>query len=244
MKKKHYQRRFYRDWIQGDDLHELCLGVQETDLQILSDIPLQKNLLREKILHYRREIENYILRDAKFLVALKPLGVELNAPAIVKAMAQAAKLAGVGPMAAVAGAIAEYIGRDLLKEGLREVIIENGGDIFLKIAKIRQVAIYSGVPKAWKRLVLKIEPVATPLGICTSSGTLGHSLSFGSADAVTILAKDAILADAVATATANRVLSESDFQRAIVFARKIKGVRGVLIVLKNKLASWGDVELI
>jgi hypothetical protein len=244
VKKENYQRRFYRDWTQDNDLYKLRLAVQETDLQILTDLPVKRELLQEKILHYRRQIENYISRDPRFLVALKPLNVELNAPGIIQAMAQAAKVAGVGPMAAVAGAIAEYLGRGLLKEGLEEVIIENGGDIFLKIKKTRRVAIYSGIPKAWKRLTLKIKPAATPLGICTSSGTLGHSLSFGSADAVTILAKDAILADAVATATANRVISKKDFQPAIAFARKIKGVRGILIVLKNKLVSWGDIELI
>lgn len=244
MKSSAYQRRFYREWVKSKDLHLTHLIERETDLQILTDKPLNKEFIRERIRLYRWDIENYINKDRRFLTALKPLEVELDAPAIVREMAFQAKKANVGPMAAVAGTVAEFLGRDLLKGGYKEVIIENGGDIFLKIRKIRTVGIYSGKSRLWQNLKLKIKPKDTPLSICTSSGTIGHSLSFGAADLIAILSKNAALADAAATATGNRVRSKEDLQSALEFARKIKGVSGIIIIIKNSLISWGKVEFI
>ena len=242
MKTNKYQRRFYRDWVAAKDLYLTRITVKETDLQILTDKPLDKNFIKEKICLYRRQIENYLTKDTRFLTALKPIAVELNAPAIIKKMSQAAKLANVGPMAAVAGAMAEFLGKDLLRKGFREVIIENGGDIFMKTRKTRTVGIYAGKSKLWKNLKLNIKPKKTPIGICTSSGTTGHSLSFGYADSVVILSRDASLADALATATANLIESKQDLPKALAFARSIKRICGVAIIFKNNLISWGSVE--
>jgi len=244
MKTNQYQRRFYRDWVKAKDLTFSCVNFKETDLQILTDKPLDKEFVQERIRLYRWDIENYIIKDRRFLTALKPIEVELNAPPIVKEMSASARLAGVGPMAAVAGAIAQFIGKDLLKKGYKDVIIENGGDVFLASRKSRVVRIYTGLPKIWKNLSIKIAPKGTPLGICTSSGTIGHSLSFGSADSVVILSKNAGLADAVATAVANRVQSKEDLQAALKFARSVKGVKGVIIIAKNNLASWGKFKFV
>ncbi|OGX15076.1 MAG: hypothetical protein A2166_06580 [Omnitrophica WOR_2 bacterium RBG_13_41_10] len=242
MKTHRYQRRFYRDWIKEKDLYLTRIAVKETDLQILTDKPLDKNFIKEKICLYRWQIENYLTRDNRFLTALKPIAVELNAPAIIKKMSQAAKLANVGPMAAVAGAMAEFLGKDLLRKGFKEVIIENGGDIFMKTRKSRSVGIYAGKSKLWKKLKLKIKPKKTPIGICTSSGTIGHSLSFGYADSVVILSRNASLADALATATANLIESKQDLPRALDFTRSIKMICGAVIIFKNNLISWGSVE--
>ena len=244
MKTNQYQRRFYRDWVKAKDLRFSCVNFKETDLQILTDKPLDKEFVRERIHLYRWDIENYIIKDRRFLTALKPIEVELNAPPIVKEMNAAAKLANVGPMAAVAGAIAQFIGKDLLKKGYKDVIIENGGDIFLASRRSRVVRIYTGLPKIWKNLSIKIAPRAMPLGICTSSGTIGHSLSFGSADSVVILSKNAALADAAATAVSNRVQSKEDLQNALKFVRSIKGLKGAIIITKNNLASWGEFKFV
>ncbi len=244
MKTNKYQRRFYRDWVKAKDLKFAYFNYKETDLQILTDKPLDKAFVEERMRLYRWDIENYIIKDRRFLTALKPIEVELNAPAIIKEMNEAAKSADVGPMASVAGAIVQSLGRDLLKKGYKDVIIENGGDIFLASRKTRVVRIYTGLPKIWKDLSIKINPKNTPLGICTSSGSVGHSLSFGRADSVVILAKDASLADAVATATTNRVQSKEDLQEALKFARSIRGVKGVVIILKNNLVSWGEVKFV
>jgi len=215
---------------------------KETDLQILADKKIDKDFIRQRIGLYRRQIEAYIAKDPRFLTSLKPIAVELGAPLIVREMSEQAKKANVGPMASVAGAIAQAVGKDLLKKGHKEVIIENGGDIFIKTKKIRSVGLYAGRSKLWRVLSLKIKPADTPLGICTSSGTIGHSLSFGSADSVVILAKDASLADAAATATCNRVRSKDDLEKALDFARSIKGVVGIAIIFKKNLIAWGKVE--
>jgi ApbE superfamily uncharacterized protein (UPF0280 family) len=157
-------------------------------------------------------------------------------------MSISSKKANVGPMAGIAGAIAEFLGKDLLKKGYRDVIIENGGDIFLKTTKTRAIAIYTGRSKLFNNLRLKIKPQDTPMGICTSSGTIGHSLSFGCADSVIILSKSTTLADAVATATGNLVKTRQDLKMALGFARSIRGVLGIVIIIKDNLISWGRVE--
>lgn len=243
MKTSKYQKRFYRDWAWAKDLRVCRIAARETDLQILTNKRLDREFAEERIRLYRWEIENYISRDPRFPVALKPISVELDAAPIIKEMAAQSKKANVGPMACVAGAIAEFLGRDLLKKGYKEVLIENGGDIFLKSEHIRRVGIYAGRSRAWNNLKLKIKPQDMPLGICTSSGTVGHSLSFGCADSVVILSKSAALADAVATACANRINSKGDLQQALDFARSIEGVSGAVIILKNDLLSWGKIEL-
>ncbi len=240
MKTNRYQKRFYRDWAKHKDLHLARVVTKETDLEILTNKPLDKKFVEERIRLYRWQIENYITRENRFLTSLKPISVELNAPLIVKEMARAAEKANVGPMAAVAGAIAEFVGKDLLKSGYKDVIIENGGDIFLKTRKARAIGIYAGKSRQWNKLSLKIKAKDTPVGICTSSGNVGHSLSFGCADSVVILSKNASLADAVATATANLARTKQDLAFALDFARSIRGVSGVVIILKNDLVSWGS----
>jgi uncharacterized protein len=242
MKNLRYQRRFYREWADAKDLRLTHLVEKETDLAILTNKTADKKYISEQVRLYRWDIENYISRDSRFLVSLKPVNVEINAPKIIQEMALQTKKVNVGPMASVAGAIAEFVGKDLLKSGFKDVIIENGGDIFLKTRKTRSVGLYAGRSKLWNKLSLKIKPKDTPLGICTSSGTIGHSLSFGSADSVVVLSKSTILADAVATATCNRVRTKDDLKPALDYARSIPGVLGIIIIVKNNLISWGKVE--
>jgi ApbE superfamily uncharacterized protein (UPF0280 family) len=242
MLKSKYRRRFYREWISAKDLYHQRICIEETDLDILADISLDKVFLEERILFYRNQIKDYISKDRRFLTTLKPLAVAKEASPIVKDMAKKAQIAGVGPMATVAGAIAQYLGEAILRKGAKEVIIENGGDIFLKVKKMRLVGIYAGSSKFSGKIFLKIRPESKIYGICTSSATVSHSLSFGNADAVTILAEDAILADALATACCNRIKEESDFEPTIDFVKKIKGIQGIVIILKDKLASWGNIE--
>lgn len=239
MKTNRYQRRFYRDWGKSKDLHQARIITRDTDLEILTDKPIDRKFVEEKIRQYRWQVENYITRDSRFLSSLKPIPVELTAAPIVKEMAQAAARANVGPMAAVAGAIAEFVGKDLLKKGYKDVIIENGGDIFIKTRKSRIVGIYAGRSKLWNKLKLKIRPKNTPMGICTSSGKIGHSLSFGCVDSVVILSKSTSLADAAATAAANMVKSRQELRRASDYARTVKGVSAAVLIFGNDLISWG-----
>ncbi|MCX5714287.1 MAG: UPF0280 family protein [Candidatus Omnitrophica bacterium] len=244
MKSPRFKHRFYRDWSGAKDLFSSRIVERETDLRIFTDKPLDKDFLQKRIQKYRFDIEGYIDRDRRFLSSLKPIVVELTAPGIVRKMAKEANNANVGPMAAVAGAIAHFLGKDLLRRGYKEVIIENGGDIFLASRKTRFVGIYSGKSRLWQDLKIKVPVRISPLGICTSSGTIGHSLSFGCAESAVILAKDAVLADAVATATCNRVQKKEDLPDAVNFARHIRGVLGACVIFKNNLTSWGKIELL
>jgi len=165
-----------------------------------------------------------------------------DAPKIVREMANSAQKVGVGPMAAVAGAIAEGVGRELI-EFSPEVIVENGGDIFLKILKRRLVGVYAANSPFTGRIALQIEPEETPLGICTSSGRVGPSLSFGRADAVIVLSPSAALADAAATAIGNLIKEAGDIPKGIAFAQGIAGLKGVVIIKEDKMGVWGEIKI-
>ena len=241
MKKDEYQPRTYRHWIEGKDLVAFSVSEKETDLYIRAASNLQKKA-RRIMLKYRRQIESYIGKNPDFQTSLEPVTAPENAPAIIKDMAEAGNKAGVGPMAAVAGAIAEYVGRELL-EFSPEIIVENGGDVYLKILKKRVVGIYAGKSPLTGKIGLEINPRETPLGVCTSSGTVGHSLSYGNADAVVVVSASATLADAAATAIGNRVKKPGDINNALEFARDIDGLKGAVIIIGSEIGIWGGVKL-
>ncbi len=237
-----YQPRFYREWAKDKDLVSFSVVVRETDLYIRARRNLKRKALKA-VLKYRAPLEGYIERHPEFLTSLIPLPVGEDAPQIVKAMANAAKEVGVGPMAAVAGAIAEYVGNDLLPFS-SEVIVENGGDIFLKTLRKRLIGIYAGGSPLSGKVALEIQPEETPLGVCTSSGTVGHSLSFGRADACIVLSPSTSLADAAATAVGNLVREVEDISRGIEFAQGVKGLKGVVIIKDDRIGLWGEVKIL
>jgi hypothetical protein len=241
MKEDKYQPRAYRHWIEGKDLVSFNVTVKETDLMIRATENLQRKALRivEK---YRGQLERYIARNPDFQTSLKPLPAQPRAPHIVVDMIEATRKAGVGPMASVAGAIAEYAGRELLAFS-PEIIIENGGDIYLKVLHKKTIGIYAGESPLTGKIGLEIEPQDTPLGVCTSSGTVGHSLSFGKADAAVIIAPSATLADAAATAIGNRVSRPEDIDSALEFGRSIGGIKGIVIIIGKNVGAWGDIKL-
>lgn len=158
-------------------------------------------------------------------------------------MGDAAQTANVGPMAAVAGAIAETLGEEISRY-CKEIIIENGGDIYIKSNKKRIIGIFASKTRFSYQIGLEIAGNNTSLGLCTSSGTIGSSISLGNADAVVIKAITASLADAVATATANIIKTSQDLKPAIEFANKITGVTGILAIKDNHLAAWGDLKIV
>jgi hypothetical protein len=233
--------RTYRHWIGGKDLIPFNVVVKETDLYIRASIDLQRKA-RRLVLKYRRMLESYIERYPVFLTSLEPVSIPEDAPNIVKRMAEAAQKAGVGPMASVAGAIAEFVGKELLAFS-PEIIVENGGDIYLKSLTDRIVGVYAGKSPFTGKIGLEIKAKDTPLGICTSSGTVGHSLSFGKADAVIVLSKSTVLADAAATAIGNRVSEAGDITGAIDFAEGIKGLKGLIIIKGDNIGLWGEVKI-
>ena len=145
-------------------------------------------------------------------------------------------------MASVAGAIAEFVGNDLL-DFSPEIIVENGGDIYLKSLKKRLIGIYAGESPLSGKVELEIDGQDTPLGVCTSSGTVGHSLSYGKADAVVVLSKSAALADAAATAIGNLIVQPEDIQSGIDFAKRVEGLKGLLIIKDDKVGFWGEIKI-
>jgi ApbE superfamily uncharacterized protein (UPF0280 family) len=237
-----YRERGYRHHIHHEHLVAFEVVVKETDLFILADSDFTA-LAEDAIYKIRGPLEGYIDQHPQFLHAMKPLPDDHLAPPIVREMISAAQNCGTGPMAAVAGAIAERVGLALLTES-SEVVVENGGDCFIKVDRPMQIGIFAGQSDLSERLALRIHPVNTPLGVCTSSGTVGHSISFGRADAVTVIASSTALADAAATMTCNQVQSKSDIHRALNFAQGIEGVRGVVVVVEDQVGAWGDVELV
>jgi len=236
-----YQPRTYRHWITGKDLVAFNVTVKETDLYIRANKNLRSKALK-LVLKYRNLIERYIERHPAFLSSLAPLSVTEDAPLIVTAMLEATSKVGVGPMASVAGAIAEFVGTDLVAFS-PEVIIENGGDIYLKSLSQRVVGIYAGKSPLTGKVGLEIKGEETPLGVCTSSGTVGHSLSFGKADAVVVLSPSATLADAAATAIGNIIKQPDDIPRGIEFAQGVAGLKGLVIIKDDRMGIWGEVKI-
>ena len=236
------QERFYRKWVRAGDLVGFETRVKETDLFIRADKNLEKEAYKS-VKKYRAILEEYIKKDSLFLKSLKPLDIDPQAPLLIRKMAESALLADVGPMASVAGAIAEFVGQELLKF-TKEIIIENGGDIFLRTEKERVVGVYAGDSPLSGKIGIQIGPSVFPLGICTSSGKVGPSLSFGSADAVTVLARSAILADAFATAVANKVKTTSDIENLLNFYSRNEEIIGLIIILGDKIGYSGRINLL
>jgi ApbE superfamily uncharacterized protein (UPF0280 family) len=236
-----YRPRDYRNRIEDKDLVSFIVTVKETDLFIRARENLQKKAHR-MVLKYRYQLEKYIETHPGFQKSLAPLPDTGKNPRIVKMMMEAGQKTGVGPMAAVAGAIAECVGQELL-EFSQEVIVENGGDIFMKTKRKRVVGIYAGESPLSGKIGVEIDKGSGPAGICTSSGTVGHSLSFGKADAVVVISGSTALADAAATAIGNRVKSPGDVTGALEFGGNIEGLRGIIIIKDDTIGVRGEVKL-
>ncbi|MHC2994960.1 MAG: UPF0280 family protein [Candidatus Atribacteria bacterium] len=235
-----YKERNYRDLVEGKDLVSFQIKEEESDLYIRANQKLA-SYARQLLIIYRGQIESYIDSHPLFKKTLLPYPKDEEAPEIIYSMIQAASLCEVGPMAAVAGAIAEFVGKELLNYS-SEVIVENGGDIFIKSNKVRKVSIFAGSSPFSQRIILKIGAQENYIGICTSSGTVGPSLSFGKADAVTVISDSVLLADAAATAVGNIVKSRKDIEQGLIYAQKIKGIKGVVIIKENKMGLCGEVN--
>ena len=236
-----FQPREYRHWIQTHDLVAYTVQINETDLYIRTCTDLSARAF-ESARRHREALEQYILYHPFFHASFESVMVEGTAPLIVKTMANAAELAGVDPMAAVAGAIAQMVGEDLAALS-KEVIIENGGDNYIRSQSDRVVCIYAGNSPLSGKLGLLVKATDTPIGVCTSSGTVGPSISLGKADAAVVAAMSAALADAAATKVGNAVITEDDIPGALEIAQTIKGLTGVVIIKGDQMGVWGKLEI-
>jgi ApbE superfamily uncharacterized protein (UPF0280 family) len=239
---KPHENRTYRKGIKSEGLVSFNIIIKETDLWVSCDRDL-KTEATDLVFEYRYQLESYIKSHPEFLTTLKPYPEDPYAPAIVKEMILSTRDLGVGPMASVAGAIAQYVGLKLL-ESADQVIVENGGDIFLKLKRRATVSMFAGDSPLSEKIGLSIPTRLMPLGICSSSGEIGHSLSMGSADLICLLSQSTVLADGAATALGNKIRSKKDMDRLPEYARNIDGILGGIGIMGDVMTTWGDVELI
>lgn len=239
---KPYEDRTYRSLVSHKKLASFRVVVKETDLLVRADRPLETET-RDLVLRHRISLERYLEQHPGFVHSMIPLPGDKLASPIVRTMIAVSQKAGVGPMASVAGAIAEYVGRDLLAY-TKDVIIENGGDIFVRTGFPIVASILAGKSRLSSKLGVRIDSQDRAVAVCTSSGTLGHSLSLGRADAAVVISGSAALADAAATAIGNEVSGAHDIAPAIEFGKRIKGVLGIVVIVDNKIGLWGNVDLV
>jgi ApbE superfamily uncharacterized protein (UPF0280 family) len=199
-------------------------------------IEAAKRSIREQ----RGSLEEFIRSDPYYMVTLDPYDrPSEDAPDIVKQMIRSSAVFGIGPMSAVAGTIAKFAVEAMMEAGAVYAVVDNGGDISLLNDQPVLVGVYAGASPI-KGLALDVSPRREPLGVCTSSGTVGPSISFGCADAALVLSRDPALADAAATALGNAVQAESPLADCFKAIDK-PGVNGALVIRGEELALWGDL---
>ncbi len=193
---------------------------------------------KESIREQRNILEKFIQADPFFMLTLEPYDLQIDdAPCIIKEMIQCSAVFGIGPMSAVAGAIAKYAVESMIEEGAVYAIVDNGGDISILNDQPILVGIYAGTSPI-RDLAMEVMPRTKPLGICTSSGTVGPSISFGCADAALVVSEDPALADAAATALGNAVSSVGPLEDCFKAINK-PGIDGALVIRGQEMALWG-----
>lgn len=233
----------------GNRFQSCTVAYRETDLWIGIDPPTNldklKTYIYRKIVTLRVLLDEYIIQNPEFYRSLTPIARNQKMPALIRPMMVAARKAGTGPMSSVAGLFSQHIGESIRKDFTpRELVIENGGDIFLSLCDDLQMSIYAGKSPLSNRIGIKIPADRTPLGVCTSSATVGPSLSFGTADAITIVCRDAPLADAYATAFGNSVHSPKDIKTVLETIAKIPAILSAVIICGENLGVGGEFEMI
>ncbi|MDY0162962.1 UPF0280 family protein [Desulfobotulus sp.] len=235
-------RNHYRRLMGRKDLVSFRITEKESDLHIQADTDLSLPA-RKELLRLRGEIRAYIGTHPGFFETFDPWPEDPLAPPVIRSMIRAGRFAGVGPMAAVAGAIAEALGRKLLRRS-PEVLVENGGDLFVCSGHPLTLGLYAGDSPFSGKIAFRIPASESGMGICTSSGTLGHSFSFGRADAAVVIGPDTAMADALATAMGNGIHKAEDMDTLIEKARNIPEISAMILVKGKRLALCGDVEIL
>jgi uncharacterized protein len=247
-----YEPRTYRDCMVGKGFDSFTVCVDETDVWIGIDSEsfrkLNKPEVKKATISYiktlRRELSGYIAKYKVFQTSMVPIDEDPEAEGIVQEMIEAAIIAGTGPMAAVAGAFSESIGRQILEQfPVREILVENGGDIWISACRPVRLSVFAGDSPLSGKIGIIIQPDDTPLGVCTSSGTVGHSISLGKADAVTIACKNTAEADALATAYGNRIHTRDDIDIVIEEIKGRENIISALLIYKETAAVCGKCEV-
>lgn len=223
------------------------IDLNQSHIRLTTD--LKNNNLEKYILKIRHDLENYIAKNKDFQLSLEPIRHhEENLSKIVEKMYDASNYCDVGPMACVAGCISEMSLDYLISKKSKYSIIENGGDIAIINNKKVVCGIYSNNQVLGNKIGFKIKARKNPLGICTSSGKIGHSISFGQADSVTVLSRKASIADGLATKIANATIgqtSEDKVSKALEVSENYRDLfNGVLIICQDNVGCVGKLPKI
>ena len=243
-----YRERSYRSRFSNDERRWFCVKFLESDLWIGVDNGSYSASMEADtyamLVDLRRSMDAYLLIDPQYKTTLTPYDAGLEAPEILKSMSGVSHKTGIGPMSAVAGAVALKVAGFLKSRyDVNEVIVENGGDIYAQASTDMDISVFAGQSPLSEKIGLHIPAGSFPLGICTSSGTVGPSLSLGRADAVMIVCKDVMLADSYATAMANCIQSINDLQPVIDRISNTPDILGAIAVKDDRMAICGQFEL-
>jgi ApbE superfamily uncharacterized protein (UPF0280 family) len=243
-----YHPRLYRERMGLNRFCFFTVCYLETDLWIGVDKDSYREEMKDftlkKIIELRKALDKYAGKNIEFMRTLTPVEINRDAPGIAREMAGASIISGSGPMAAVAGAFSQFIGESITSEyKVNELAVENGGDCYIRIKKPLNVSVYAGQSPFSERIGITITPEYSPLGICTSSGTVGHSRSFGKADAVMVVCKNTLLADAYATVFCNKIRKKSDIELTLAEIKLKKSILGTVIIFKEKVGITGRFKL-
>ena len=236
--RQHFRQDRWKYFVTRYKETDLCIGVDKDSWQ--AGIPFFADRFVREL---RGEMDEWISRRPDYAQALVPCEAG-EAPEIFREMSAVAHRSRIGPMSAVAGAVAQKTGEAQRREfGLREVLVENGGDIYADICRDMDISVFAGTSPLSEKVGLHIEAAEAPLGICTSSGTVGPSLSFGKADAVMIVCRDALLADTYATAFANRIQTADDIPACLEAIRQQEDILAAIAIKDDQMGICGQFEL-
>ena len=235
-------RSIYRCSVKNKEKYAWLVSYYYTDILISSNKNLKSRI--EKPLKKIYEIFNVCIKnEPSFLKSLSPIRIKPSFPGIIKEMCTKSAEFNVGPMAAVAGTVKVYLA-SYLQKYCDILIIENGGDIYIKADRDLNVGIYIKNPNFKDRVALRINAKNMPCGLCSSSGTFGHSFSMGKCDLAVVLAKSAITADAAATAFANSISCEDDIPDSITYFKGFEDIKGLLAIKNKRIGAWGTIEFL
>jgi ApbE superfamily uncharacterized protein (UPF0280 family) len=214
--------------------------LKETIVTISAREQVHIDAAKKSIREQRTYLEDFIEKDTFFMLTLEPYDfLEDDAPEIILQMIECSATFGIGPMAAVAGVIAKFAVLAMMDAGATYAMVDNGGDISILNDQMVLVGIYAGSSPI-RNLAFEVPPRTKPLGICTSSGTVGPSISFGYADAATVISLDPALADAAATALGNTVQVEGPLEECFQAIDR-QGIEGALVIRGDEMALWGEL---
>lgn len=250
-----YEPRLYREDMNRDRFRFFQSMLQESDLLI--GVPAEsfnKNMVEvaeSELIRLHNIVREHILKDPSFLTSLEPLSYPVleqfterseRLPDEINTMIKCSNNSGTGPMSSVAGIFAEKVAFRLIREfQLDEIVVENGGDLFIKNQSELISVIHAGDSPLSEKMAFILEP--GKWGVCTSSGTLGHSYSKGNADAVSVISGSASVADAWATSLANLVKVPADIEEVLERAKGIKDILGCAVIIGERIGLMGEIEV-